>query len=261
MNRKVKKSVFALSIILCIIILFLIYKKINANSKNNVNNIIENKNNSIGHANNIEIDKNQIEYQNNVTVDELKQDLGKTGNTELYEISTEYDGRKYLQVKPNLKYKVAFVGMLTKKVPKFDELDNMYGQNAPKNNGIWVEQNSRQKIQEYLNNKEIFKSEYEIDSNGYIQVKNSEKQNDNDTKLQNTVNKNKQYILDISSICYIIDDVSGKILDYNFEKMDEYQTYEYFNDNDKTIIFINKNTNNQMSDKEIFESVLDLMQV
>ena len=85
MNRKVKKSVFSLSIILCIIILFLIYKKINANSKNYVNNIVENKNNSIEHVNNIEIDKNQIEYQNNVTVDELKQDLGKTGNTELYE--------------------------------------------------------------------------------------------------------------------------------------------------------------------------------
>ena len=45
----------------------------------------------------------------------------------------------------------------------------------------------------------------------------------------------------------------------HFEKMDKYQTYEYFKDGDRMIIFINENSSNQMTEKEIFESVINLM--
>ena len=63
----------------------------------------------------------------------------------------------------------------------------------------------------------------------------------------------------LSSVCYIVDEVTGEILDYNFENMDKYQTYEYFEDDEKCIVFINQNTNGQLSDSEIFESIVKVL--
>jgi hypothetical protein len=39
--------------------------------------------------------------------------------------------------------------------------------------------------------------------------------------------------------------------------MDKYQTYEYFEDENKDIIFITENKSNQLSEKEIVNSVLE----
>ena len=41
--------------------------------------------------------------------------------------------------------------------------------------------------------------------------------------------------------------------------MDEYQTYQYFEDGDKKIIFITENQNNHLTVKEIIESVIELL--
>lgn len=207
-----------------------------------------------------EIDKNQVSYQENVNIDELKQDAGKTGNSDIYEVQTEYDGRKTLQVKAGLKYKVAFAGMIKNSKPSSSELDDIYSKNIPSNTGIWIETHSRNKILEYFNNTGLFESKYEVDSNGYLKVVDDSNFNENDSKIKNIINGEKQFILDVSSVCYIVDDISGDFLDYNFEKMDKYQTYEYFEDDDKMIVFINENKSNQMSDMEIFESVVNLLE-
>ena len=84
-------------------------------------------------------------------------------------------------------------------------------------------------------------------------------QNDNDIALEKIINSNKLFILNISSICYIIDDISGEILDFNFEKLDMFQNYEYFTDENRNIIFITENTKKMLSEAEIFQSVLNLM--
>lgn len=149
--------------------------------------------------------------------------------------------------------------MIKGKKPEFSEVDDIYINNIPKNNGIWIEKNSRNKIEELLNNSNLLNSKYEIDENGYVKIKENGKQNDNDKKLKNIINGSKQYIFSISSICYIVDDVTGKILDYNFENMDKYQTYEYFEDNNKMIIFITKNSNKQLEEKDIIESIINLL--
>lgn len=207
-----------------------------------------------------EIDKNQVSCQENVNIDELKQDAGKTGNSDIYEVQTEYDGRKTLQVKAGLKYKVAFVGMIKNSKPSSSELDDIYSKNIPSNTGIWIEIHSRNKILEYFNNTGLFESKYEVDNNGYLKVVDDSNFNENDLKIKSIINGEKQFILDVSSVCYIVDDISGDFLDYNFEKMDKYQTYEYFEDDDKMIVFINENKSNQMSDMEIFESVVNLLE-
>ena len=78
-------------------------------------------------------------------------------------------------------------------------------------------------------------------------------------KLEQLINSNKQIILNISSVCYIVDDVTGEILDYNFEKMDREQVCEYFEDENKMIVFITENTQNQLTNNEIFESIMELL--
>lgn len=252
--KKNKVIIISIIVIITVLVLFLIIKKNNKNS-----NGIYGNNTII--INNIytEIDKNQIEYSENTNVEELKQETGKMGNSNIYEIQTEYDGRKTLQVKPNLKYKVAFAGMIKNSKPSNSELDDIYSKNSPSDNGIWVEKSSRNKIAEYFNSLGLLNSKYEINESGYLKIVEENNPNEYDKKIKNIINGNEQYVLDISSICYIVDDISGEILDYNFENMDKYQTYQYFEDNNKMIIFINQNTNKQMSEKEIFESVIKLI--
>jgi len=82
----------------------------------------------------------------------------------------------------------------------------------------------------------------------------------NDKKIKNIINGKKQYIFSISSLCYIVDDITGEILDYSFEDMDKYQTFEYFEDENKKIIFITENKSNQLKENEIIESVLNILE-
>ena len=205
-----------------------------------------------------QVDKNQIEYQPDVTVEEIKNEIGATGNTDIYEVEQEYDGRNILAVKPSIKYKVAFAGMIKNAKPSIKELDNIVDEKLPNKTGIWVEEKSRDKILEIFNNGDV-NSKYLIDDGGYLKIDEKNNQNENDKKIEKIIKSKKQYILDISSVCYIVDDITGEILDYNFENMDKYQTYEYFEDNDKMIVFINENKGNQMSNKEIFKSVINLL--
>ena len=66
-------------------------------------------------------------------------------------------------------------------------------------------------------------------------------------------------MINLLSVCYIVDDITGEILDYNFEEMDEMQIYEYFEDNDRTLIFVNENTNEQLTNEEIINSLANLI--
>lgn len=249
MNLNNKKIIIAVATIIIIIaVTILIFLLVNNKKDDNV---------LIFGEEYVQIDKNQLSYQDNVTVDELKNSVGLTGNSDIYEIQEEFDGRKTLVVKADLKYKVAFAGMITKDKPKIDELQNIMDSYSPKENGIWIEENTRSKLLEILNS-DKFNSKYSIDNEGYLKVEENNKQNDLDKKLEKAIKGNKQYILDISSICYIVDDVTGEILDYNFEDLDRYQMYEYFCDNDRLIIFISQNTRNIYSNGEIIENVIDL---
>lgn len=247
---KTKKKIIIFTVILLIIliiILILLFNK-RIQKDNNQNNFEQ-----YGE----QVDKNQIEYQPNVTVEELKNEIGATGNTDIYEVEQEYDGRNIITVKPNIKYKVAFAGMIKKAKPSMNELDNIVEEKLPHKTGIWVEEKSRDKILEIFSNGDV-NSKYSIDSDGYLKIENKNNQNDNDKKIEKVIKGNKQYILDISSVCYIVDDITGEILDYNFENMDKYQTYEYFEDKDKYIVFVTENSNNVLTNLEIFKSIINL---
>ena len=59
-------------------------------------------------------------------VKDLKEDIGVSGDTDLYQIQTEYDGNKTLDIKPEIQYKVAFAGIIEQKIPKLEDIDTIF---------------------------------------------------------------------------------------------------------------------------------------
>ncbi len=208
----------------------------------------------------IEIDEikkeEQLTEEEKNEIDKIKQETGKQGETEIYEIQDSYN-TQIATVKSSVKYKVAFAGMIKKDFPKMDELNLIIEEYHPKYAGIWIDENNREEFLKYLS--EIANSEYKIDENGYLRIENKNTPNSVDKKIEKIIKGKELSIISISSVCYIVDEITGEILDQPFEKIDQYQTYEYFEDGDKKIIFITENSKKQMTSKEIIQSVINLL--
>lgn len=199
---------------------------------------------------------NQKEEKNKI--ENLKYDTGAVGDSNIYETQRDsYDGREVLMIKPSIKYKVAFAGMIKKDLPTIEEADKIYQDNYLEKNGIWIEEDSREVVQEILNDKSFFQSKYIINEEGYVIIEKENQANENDKKMQRVIKGKKQYIISISSLCYIVDNITGEVLDYSFEDMDRYQTYEYFEDQNRVILFVTENKNKQLSKEEIINSILE----
>ena len=273
MKINIKKVIICITIcILIISVIVICTVRKEKNSKENYNNNssenIKQEEKSDDNKENIENTEN-VEKEIQITTStqeesqisdeektEIIEETGKQGDSDLYEIQEGEDNIKIATIKSSVKYKVAFAGMIKNKVPEKEELDDILEKNHPKYAGIWIKSESQSEFLKYISS--VTKSEYEINENGYLKIKNKKNQNDYDKKIEKIINGNKLYIIDISSTCYIVDEITGEILDYNFEDMDEYQTYQYFEDGDKKIIFITENQNNQLTVKEIIKSVIEL---
>ena len=197
-------------------------------------------------------------YDENADIEDLKEEYNIEGNSELYEIQTEYDGRKVLAIKASENYKVAFAGLIKKSKPTFEETTKIFEEQYPKQAGIWIEPESRQIILNYLNNN--LNSSYEIEENGFIKILEYI-ESENDKILNQIINGEKQYILGISGITYYIDTLTGEIIDNPYEEFDSSQTYSYFQDENKMIIYIPENKDNHINKDEIFNSILKLVQI
>ena len=157
MKSKIVFSVLIISLI-CVAIFFSL-----KNQDNNTNNASEN------------IDKN---------IEEIKNEVGITGNNELYEVITEYNGNKVLNVKDDIQYKIAFAGIIKKSIPNLDEIDEVFEKDYPKKVGVWIEQTSRAKFEKML--KECVNNEYKISDEGYLQIEKENNQNHWKYKCQHT---------------------------------------------------------------------------
>lgn len=202
------------------------------------------------------IKQEMIESEENNEVEELKKSTGVKGNSSIYEIQTEFEGQKILTVKKSVRFKTVFAGIIKKGLPQLSELDDIFNKNYPNKKGIWIEKNSRSKVLELLNNGS--NNKYNINNDGYLQIKNKTPQNEIDKKIEKAINGNKTIILNISSVCYIVDDMTGNIENYNFEENDKSQTHEYFENEDNLIIFITENKENQLDKIKILENIVQL---
>lgn len=202
---------------------------------------------------------NSIMYNDDATLQELKEEYKIEGNNELYEIETEYDGRKAVVIKPEINYNVAFSGLIKKEKPEFSEINDIIKNNYPNDNGIWIESESREKILEYLNNNESFNTKYYINENGYLQLEQNNNKTENDLKIEKIVNSQKQYIFAICGFNYMVDNVTGDIIKNPYEDLSADQPYDYFEYDNKMLIFITENSNKKLTNDEIFNSILNLI--
>lgn len=203
-----------------------------------------------------EMKQNSLMYNNTATVDDLKEEYGMSGNDDLYDVETEYDGRQVLKVKATENFKVAFTGLVKGTKNSIENSSEIFESEYPTENGIWIEKNSREKIEKYLN--ENMKSKYKINEKGYLTI-SEKKSSKEDNEIEKIINGNKQYIIGISGINYYIDALTGEAVDNPFEELDKYQTYAYCQDEDKMVIFITENKSKALQNSEIFESVLELI--
>lgn len=249
--KKASKIYLFLIVIIAFVILTVLSIKLSKKEDTNFNEDYE-----TAYSN---MKNNSIMYKNNATLQELKEEYKYNGNDELYQIENEYDGRKVITVKANVNYNVAFAGLIKKDKPEFYEINNIIKDNYPKENGIWIEDNSREKILNYLNNREELKAEYNIDDKGYLRIKIDNDKSENDKKIEKLINGKKQYLFAISGLNYMVDAVTGTIIKNPYEDLSDDQPYDYFEDDNKMIIFITENIEKKLTEDEIFESILDLI--
>ena len=256
-NKKLSKIIICV-ILLAILIIICIFLRVTNLKNTQTNNDSENEIETYEKEYE-EMKSDSIMYDENSTLEQLKEEYKVTGQNDIYQVETEKDGRKVITIKPSIDYKVAFSGMIKKLKPEFSEIDSIYEKNSPQYNGIWIYSKDRDKILEYLNDNEFLKSKYRINEEGYLEVELLNNPTDTDEKIQDIINGNKQYIFCISSICYMVDAVTGNIVDNPYNELEKYQTYEYFRDENKMITFITENKENAMTNNEIFNSIIDLM--
>lgn len=187
-------------------------------------------------------------------VNDLKEDMGVIGNSDLYQIQTEYDGNKTLDIKPGIQYKVAFAGIIKQKVPKLENIDTIFNKNYPKNYGIWIDSTSREKFLTML--KENVNNEYEITEEGFLKIKKENNPTDIDNSLKEMIQSNKRYIITISGIYYEIDRVTGEILDNFYEDMDPMQATKIVDNKDDIIIYLTTNIEKKLTTKEILYELI-----
>lgn len=203
----------------------------------------------------VEIDKNQINYKENVTVGELKNEVGASGDNEIYEITSEYDGRKILTIKQDVQFDVALAGLIDGKMPELD-LEKLEEKTSAfqRKKGIWIEEKSREAFLNLL--KETTKCLYQINNYGYLFCEQEQGGNDIDKDLQQILLGNELCIVAVTGSCYTVDEISGEVVEYPFEKMDPYQTSETFEKDKQKICVLSTNEKGKLSSEEIIKSIL-----
>ena len=245
-NKKIIIGII-LVIIICLIVFSIILIKNNGNNATNENNFVNDYSN---------INKeNETSYQENTTVGELKNETGLTGDDSLYQIDTEFDGRKILNIKADIQYKVALAGVLQNSMPEYDNIDNIIEEAALTKTGIWIEKNSREKFINLLEN--ITESQYEVSEDGFLNVVNKEKQNEYDKKIEEIINGENQYLIKITDKYYELDTVTGEVTEYPYQRLDSYQTYDVVESENNRIYFLNTNDQNKLSNEDIIKDVIN----
>ena len=200
-----------------------------------------------------EVEENVVE-EDEQKINEITDDLGFTGKDDMYEVVTEYDGRETLTIKDSIQYKVALSGVIKKQKPEFSEINEILN-NAPKHTGVWLEENSKDKILSLLKN--ITKAKYSIDNEGYLIQKETSGMNEYDEKIKQMITSNNLYIIDISSKYYILDEVTGEVVENPFEDMDPYTPYEMLTSENKEIYFISENEQGKINQEEALKEILE----
>lgn len=258
-NKKIIiPSIIVLIIIVIIAILYIRDKKENKSISEQIENSnqITSSNNETEQEENLD-NQNKVENTNskeeNERINKVKEKYGFTGDNSLY---TENNNE--LSIKPDVAYRTALIGSLEQRKPTYEEINNTNVNGEPQDVGIWVSPQSRETFLNCINSVE---NSYEIDQKGYLKIKKAanSKYSTIFTKIEQD---NSLVIVDMTGIDYIVDIVTGDIFKNEFEAMDPYQTYEYFEceQENKAIIILNSNGRNKLSNQEIIEDMMKILE-
>lgn len=130
-----KKNILIV-LLLAIVVVIVIGLIFNNKKENSDQNILQNEIKSDEFMNRIvSTDSNEINA--------IKNEINATGQTDIYQIEEEYDGRKIIQVKPDVQYQVALAGIIKNGIPAEDEINTILEQ-APNSSGMWISESSRE---------------------------------------------------------------------------------------------------------------------
>lgn len=247
-----KKNYIIIGIVVIVVILIIALIIFFSNRKDeNINAIDEENIVSENIENNTNIVDQNIENQNPEEIESLKNEINATGNTDIYYVDEEYDGREILQVKPDVQFDVDLAGIIKNSKPEENEINELVGK-APTNNGVWISEQSRESFSNLLKNNNI--TDFNISDEGYLQIDNS-RNNDMANKLVNMINSDILYIINMTGIAYERDYISGEITEYPFEDMDPYQAIEPYQKDNKIILELTTNKMKELTENEILDAV------
>lgn len=193
---------------------------------------------------------NNISVEDVEKVEKIKNEINATGNTDIYYIDEEYDGREILQVKADVQFDVDLAGIIKNAQPEEYELNDLIAR-MPKNNGVWISKQSIERFSTLLKNNGI--DNFSIVEEGYLQIDSSS--NELARKINNMINSNKLYIINMTGISYERDYISGEITEYPFEDMDPYQIINPYQNDNKVILEITTNKAGKLDEYEILEAI------
>lgn len=156
-------------------------------------------------------------------------------------------------------FNIAYAGLIKNELPTEEEVQNAEKQPITKN-GIYIESNAKESILEIIN--EVTNLTYAIDEEGFLQLQEEQlevEKNQYDDFLQRLINENKTYLLSRTGKLYFKDIVTREITVDLYEDLDPYQTYNYTEYEDKIIIDITTNKEGKLTNKEIMQSLIDLL--
>lgn len=235
--------IFLLLAIVVVIVIGLIF---NNKKENSDQDILQNEIKSDEFMNRIvSTDSNEINA--------IKNEINATGQTDIYQIEEEYDGRKIIQVKPDVQYQVALAGIIKNGIPAEDEINTILEQ-APNSSGMWISESSREKFMELLNSNNIV--DFEITNEGYLKCNKQENLTEQEEKLKDMAESDKLYVIDVSGKTYQRDYISGEVIEYPFEEMDPYQVLEPYEIENSIILGVTSNKENRLSNKEILDAII-----
>ena len=197
-------------------------------------------------------EKEQQEQAEVTQIQEIKNETGATADTNIYQVGTEYDGREMLQVKPEVQMQAVWAGIEKNGSPTEEETNSLW-ESKPTETGIWVSPNSREKFLTILNDNEI--RNFKINEEGYL-YKEETSQSDIAKRIEEMINSNMIYIIDISGTCYIRDEMTGELVEYPFEKMDPYQVCEPYYYENNIILEITTNEAGKLTNQEILSAIV-----
>lgn len=240
-----KKKIFISVIVTFILIGFILAIIFNSSNKGDLDVSNQQKDNN-------EIIENQAgQSERNDEIERIKETINAKGKTDIYQIETEHDGRKIIQIKPEVQFDVDLAGILKDGKPEEDEIKKIL-EKRPIGKGIWISEQSREQFIKILKNNNL--NNFIVNNDGFLKIKDENISNSIAKELKNMIESKRQYIINIKGKSYQRDYISGEIVEYPFEEMDPQQVVEIY-EKDKDII-LELTQNKKITDKEILETVL-----